>query len=475
MKSAWQGFGHLLSGSVVGRFAGAVANIALGRTLNITAFGSFSLYLQLIQTAEMLSRCGLDYSLVYWTSQDSEFKQDSSKQIAQTALQLGVFFSVVTVSAFAFYILWPHLQFPWPLSSPWLPLIKAAVLGAIACECCASILWDIKLVQRRTKQVSLRIGLFGPLKIIAATLGGSLFNLEGAITGWLLGSCLQLIWLGRTTPLFGFIKILPKSIWLASTSKLLSKGLPFYASNFAGQLVFLPLLLSLSSAAGVQSIGLLRVGQICAQIFGVLSGALVPILFLSLRSESNSAARANIINQCLSASWSVSLIIFAILCMADASLIGWGFGSSYLQGIPATRVLVACVIMDSLAQILQQSLLAEGKVRSISVSQNLTALISALIGWKTIPWLGLNGYLTSRLFYSIVPMLATILLARRLHPSLQINKRLISGSIIMAGIILDTLVRTGLTDSKLVTFFLLTALGLALSCLLEQGWLRPRT
>ena len=63
-----------------------------------------------------------------------------------------------------------------------------------------------------------------------------------------------------------------------STKSLLGKAIPVYSGNLLGQIVFFPLLVSLANEQGISSVGILRVAQIIAQIFGILGGGILGIL-----------------------------------------------------------------------------------------------------------------------------------------------------------------------------------------------------
>jgi hypothetical protein len=77
-----------------------------------------------------------------------------------------------------------------------------------------------------------------------------------------------------------FLPILQMEAWL-----------PHSGSELLSSLVFFPLLLSLASRSGLADVGYLRVGQILQQLFALLPGTLVPVLFLRLRQAESFEAR----------------------------------------------------------------------------------------------------------------------------------------------------------------------------------------
>ena len=474
MTNIRKGFSQLLRGSIIGRLLGASGNIALSRVLSLVNFGSFSLYLQLIQTAEALSRLGLDYSIGYWVAPDPSLRFRRSKILLQTGLLLSVLFASITLLGFSIYLSLPNSSFPLAGQLDNLSL-NFLVLSALAIECFSSIPWEILLIQRKINSYSLRIAFFGPLKIIFAVIGAGSMQLTGAIGGWFIGSSLQLLWLASEVP-FHLIwnRTYPESL-LRSAKALLSKAVPFYSGNLLGQIVFFPLLIALSSSTGVGSVGIVRISQIFAQIFGILGGALVPILFVSMRSTKSPEQKSAQLKRAVEAIWAISLVLFSIFCILDAPLTIKFFGAEYARSIPVTRVLVSCVIIDSIAQIIQQSLLVHGKVIRLALTQNVSAVLSALVGFILIPYFGINGYLACRLLYSFLPGFVTLILARRIMLSFSIDWKLAISAILMILIIVNSVHNTysphGLVERSLFLVIFL----LSLTSGLQQSWIEYKS
>ena len=70
-----------------------------------------------------------------------------------------------------------------------------------------------------------------------------------------------------------------------------------------------------------------------------------------------------------------------------------------------TRLLLLTTLLECLAQLVVQPLLAAGKMRTYGLWQNCSAIFAAFIGWFWIPRGGLSAYLLVRLLYVLIPLL----------------------------------------------------------------------
>lgn len=468
LDSVQKGFRQLLQGSLLGRILGTGANFILTRTLGVGGFGALSLYLQLIQTCEILCRCGLDYALSYCTTPDPTLKNQTSRRLAWVALQLGIVLSISTILVVGTYISLPVFGFPWPKGDS-SSALRLLLLACIFSECLGSLPWELMLAQRKIRKTTLRQVFFGPLKLLGAGIGSISLGLDGAIIGWLIGSGVQLAWLGYETPVKQLREAIPFRLWKANAFKLIRKGFPFYSSNLLNQLVFFPLLLSVAASAGVSDISFLRIGQICAQLFGLTSGALAPILFITLRGDNNASAQEESLNRSLASIWIFNLAVFAAFSLVDRQLIGLSFGSNYTAGIPATRILICCTVLDSLGQIVQQSLLAKGLSKRLAIIQNIACLLSAGLGWIIVPIYGLGGYLISRGLYSLFPTIGIFFAAKQVYPGLKIDPSLAVGTMMMIAASIISLTAPGIEVAGIIQLSLvLFTIGICVHKICKQ-------
>ena len=201
---------------------------------------------------------------------------------------------------------------------------------------------------------------------------------------------------------------MPLGLWpplLQSAKQLLRRGLPFYGSNLIASLIFYPLLLQVASGGGLAEVGYLRVGQILQQLFAFLPTTLVPVLFLQLRSEPSFEGQVARLELPLRLIWLVLLEVLLLYCVLDQWLIGWLFGAGFEAALLPTRLLLLTALLECLAQLVAQPLLAAGQTRLYGLWQNGSALLAALLGWLWIPKAGLSAYLLVRLLYVLLPLL----------------------------------------------------------------------
>jgi O-antigen/teichoic acid export membrane protein len=267
------------------------------------------------------------------------------------------------------------------------------------------------LVKGNTAALALRQGLFAPLKMMAAWLGALVAGLAGALVGYGLINTLQMGWLlmgaRRLLPLPGGWGFDPRI-----AARLMRAGAPMYLTNVLASLVFLPLLGSLAHNGGVADVGYLRVGQIVVQLFTLLPGALMPVLFVRLRQGDDLAQRQRDSERSLRAIWWSGLACLVAYGLLDRWIVPLVFGQAFLPSLQATRVLVLAAVAESISQVLHQPLLASRRTRLYFAAQNGAVIMAALAGWILIPRLGVEGFLVAKLLYALIPLLIYYLAAR---------------------------------------------------------------
>jgi O-antigen/teichoic acid export membrane protein len=276
--------------------------------------------------------------------------------------------------------------------------------------------------------VALRQGLFAPLKLLGAWLGGLLGGTGGALLGYGLVSTGQAGWLLRRCQ-----SLLPwPHRWLphwAQAWDLVRLGAPLYGTNALSSLVFLPLLASVAKTQGIADVGYLRVGQIVVQLFTLIPGSLTPLLFLRLRQLNHSATNNRDTELSLRLIWCLGLGSLLLYLLVDRSLVSLFFGERYLQSLQPTRLLVLAAVLESVNQVLHTPLLAKRRIGLYVMGQNIPALLGAALGWWLIPEWGLVGFMGAKLVVAVGPVL--IYLAedwRSFH-----NKRMVGLLILATG------------------------------------------
>lgn len=398
-----RGFLHLLGGSVVGRGLGFVSNLLLSRSLGPDNLGILNLILSTTQTVEMTVRSGVDFGLSYaLTGEGASLPEWRQAQIAHAALRV-VQLSTLLVGLGVWLWVMPGrglLPSALPLPRAWL---VSVLLVICSLESLGTVQWDLLLIRGRTAALALRQGFFAPLKIVLAWLAALQTGLAGALAGYAVAVACQAIWLwrvGRT--------LLPwpsqRSFHRPAALALMRDGLPQYLTNVLATLVFLPLLASVARSSGLADVGYLRVGQILVQMFTLLPGALVPVLFVRLRSDGDFGTRIRGAERSLRTLWWSALACLAVFLLIDRWVLTLFFGRDFLPALQATRVLVLGAIAESVGQLLHQPLLASRRMRLFLIAQNGGALLAALAGGLLIPRLGMAGFLSAKLVYGVVPL-----------------------------------------------------------------------
>jgi O-antigen/teichoic acid export membrane protein len=405
------GFLHLLSGSLLGRALGFGANLLLSRALGPGQLGVFSLILSTTQTVEMTVRGGVDYGITCaLTGPGAALPAARQGEIAHIALRV-----VQGATLGVMLLLWLWVMPGGGLFPRNLPMDRQTLLVALvtvsSLECLSGLQWDLLLIQGRTAALALRQGVFAPGKLLAAWLGALGGGLGGALAGYALVVAVQGGWLRQRC----------RALWPwprqghfegATALDLVRQGLPLYTTNLLASLVFLPLLAWVARGQGLAEVGYIRVGQILVQLFTLLPGALVPVLFVRLRGSGGPEEQTRGIERSLRLLWWSGLVCLVLYLLLDRWVVPLFFGNAFLPSLQATRVLVLAAVVESLSQVLHQPLLASRRTGLYMATQNGAALLAAWAGIQWIPSLGVAGFLAAKLVFALVPLLTYFILAQ---------------------------------------------------------------
>ena len=401
-----QGWFHLASGAGVGRVFGFASNLLLSRWLGPSDLGLFNLVTTTVQTSDTLVRCGGDYALNYELGgQPEATKTEHGVQLAGGLAQLCSMTTALICIAVAIWVWLGQALFPSWLVASHRFVLTALLLLMIACEGISASAWEILLAGHRTSAVAMRQGLFLPLRLSFSAVGALFGGVQGAMGGWSMIAVIQCFWLKTVLrDLWKPLKLKP-FLW-TSLIQLLKRGFPFYAANLLASMIFFPLLLKVASGSGLAEIGYLRVGQVLQQLFAFLPATLVPILFLRLRSKSSFEEQVNAVEEPLRIVWLLLLAFLLLYCMLERLLVVLLFGDNFVSALLPTRLLLITALLECLAQLVSQPLLATGQTRMYGIWQNVAAVLCAVLGWLWIPTSGLAAYLIVRMLYVVIPLLA---------------------------------------------------------------------
>ena len=401
VRSGWL---HLLTGAATGRVLSLISNILLSRWLGPTGLGSFNLSTTTVQTADTLVRGGSDYAINFKLGSEASVIHTASGRLY--ANSFSIFVSSATLLCVAFlatYLFSSGTFFAQHLIPGNIFVLTILLILMVFFECISASGWELLLVTRQTKQVALRQGLFTPAKLFLAAIGALLFQVPGSMACWTIVSLIQLIWL-KTVLRSLWSPFSPQKASVAAVASLLKLGSTFYLSNVVSSLLFFPMLLSIAAQNGLQDLGFLRTGQILQQLFALLPGTLVPVLFLKLRQLSSHDLRIKSTEQALRLIWSVMLLLFILYCLFDAQIIRSLFGSDYLESLFPTRILLLTSLCECLLQLVSQPTLASGHTRKYAIWQLGSSLLVALAALLLSGSITLDYYLTLRLIYVLLPL-----------------------------------------------------------------------
>ncbi|MFN9631142.1 MAG: lipopolysaccharide biosynthesis protein [Cyanobacteriota bacterium] len=408
-----RGWMHLAGGAGLGRVISFASNLALSRLLGPADLGLFNLVTTTVQTGDTLVRLGGDFAINYELGGEVGSLQTPRGRGLTAAF--GLQNMVATAVMLVGMVLWlgpGHGLFPASVGESQRRLWSALVLLMVGLEACCAVPWEVLLVARDTRRLALRQGLFMPLRLILATVGAALGAITGALLGWGLVALIQSLWLACILRGIWPPPARPLPGW-PTWRLLLRRGLPFYGANLVSSLVFFPLLLSLAQQAGLADVGFLRVGQILQQLFALLPGTLVPVLFLRLRQAENFEARMREVERVFRLLWFLLLVVLLGYGLVDGLLIRVFFGTSFLPSLSPTRMMLVTALLEVLQQILIQPLISSGQLRRYALLLNGGTLGAAVIGWILVPKLGLFGFLIAKYLAAFLPLLPLLFLSCR--------------------------------------------------------------
>jgi O-antigen/teichoic acid export membrane protein len=407
-----RGWLHLAGGAGLGRIGGFLSNLALSRLLGPADLGLFNLLTTTVQTGDTLVRLGGDFALNYELGGEAGSLDTPRGRNLTAAFSLQTLLvTAVMLAGLAVWLGPGRGLFPAAVTGPQRRLWSVLLMMMVGLEATCAVPWEVLLVGRSTRRLALRQGLFLPLRLVLAAVGAAWGQITGALLGWTLVALIQPLWLA-----WSLRGVWPPPQWRTPWPvwrQLLRRGLPFYGANLLSSLVFFPLLLSLAARSGLEDVGFLRIGQILQQLFALLPGTLVPVLFLRLRQAESFDERMRQVERVFRLLWSLLLFVLLAYGLVDALVIRLFFGASYLPSLGPTRIMLMTSLIEVLLQILIQPLMSSGLMRRYALLLNGGTLLAALAGWILVPRLGLQGFLIAKYLVAILPLLPLLAAARR--------------------------------------------------------------
>lgn len=397
-----QGFKQLLTGSLVGRALSFVLNIWISRYLGPSPLGFFTLLLTAIQSFELFTKLGLDYSISLSITSKLKFNQGESERFITQSIQKALSLLVISVGiglvVFGIWIGPGEHYLPVDLGER-RSFIVLLVLLICLFESLGSFCWDVFISLANTRLVSYRAAITAPSKLLAFFLGFLFSGFIGGLIFWASSSLLISLILLAKLPL-KFSRFPLKSSSFYGLKDLLFSGFGLYIVNATTALIYLPLWAELANNAGFNDLGFLRIGQLMVQVFALLPGALLPAYFLKLRLE---PTHNSLPSKILLLTWTFSLTVFSVYCLLAQPLTTVLFGEAFTDSFVVSRILVLISIVDSLVQILHTPYLARRQTSIFIIFQLAPVIPILFFGSPIVAHFSLTGFLCLRVLTSLLP------------------------------------------------------------------------
>jgi hypothetical protein len=396
--------------------------------------GLFTLLLASAQLVSSLGRLGMNYSFTVLLPR----QVDAAAQLRLTSTYS--LFSLASSLLVASLALWQLAQTR-GMASTWhshFGLFAGLILTYLLSDASSEILWSIHLALGRFRAVFFRDVWLALGKGVLPLAGAVWFGALGMVTGLGLISLLN-CWIAATLVRRQPLALAgPQRMELVSwplLRQLLTKGLPFFSVPLVNNLILWPLLLKVVHGAGIDKLDGLRVAQICAQVIGIFSASLMPVLWVKSSHDEPSAERMH--QRAFQACWVISIVIYCLYALSDNTLLPLVFGRSASDGtLQIARILVVAAAVQGLSQMPMQRPLPTGTLIRLSILQIGSLILAALAAIHLFnPEDGLLAYASVNL---ISPLLTVLFLPALLRQSLVADSFSTLPLILLSALLLST-------------------------------------
>ena len=395
-------------------------SILFVRLAPASSIGVFTLLIAAAQLVCSLGRVGTNYSYSVLLPQQ---QQEAERfQLTATYLIFGLASSLIVAMIALSQLTHATGISEITLNHTW--LFSGLTLAYLLSDSLSETIWSIHLALGRFKAVFLRD--------VWIALGKGFLPLAGAL--WLgplgVASGLGLIsvlncWISTTllrrhAP---GLKVFTDRTWISwrLLTQLLLKGIPFFSVPLVSNLILWPLLMTVVSSSGIEKLDSLRVAQICAQVIGIISASVIPVLLI--KSSHQTQAGPHMHQTAFQACWFISILIYGLYALSDRTLLPLIFGNRAGDGaIQIARILVAAAAVQGLSQIPMQRPLPTRTLVQLSLLQIGSLIVAAFVAIVTFAPTsrGLLAYASINL---LSPLLTVVCLPAVLGQNLMPGER----------------------------------------------------
>ncbi|MDB4616683.1 hypothetical protein OAE23_01115 [Synechococcus sp. AH-551-E11] len=381
-------------------------SVSFIRFASADSVGYFTLLITAAQMVCTLGRMGTNYSYSVILPQRTDPK--SKSRLTATYV---IFSSIISV-LIAIIVLWQVMQNPASAAIPnkynWLFLFLGIIY--LYGDSLSEIIWSLHLAEGRFRAVFLRDVWLALGKGLIPLFGALFFGILGVIGGLsitcIINSVAAINLLKNETKISQYLCIRKLFSW-KDLLQLLKKGIPFFSVPLVSNLILWPLLMKVISNQGIERLDGLRVAQICAQLVGVISASLIPILLV--KSGQNERIGDIMHQRSFQACWIISILIYCIYALSDTTLLPLIFGQGPANNaISIARIAIIAAAIQGLSQIPMQRPYPTSSLLKLSFLQVGSLLIAAIVSITII--LPINGLVSYTSIGLISPLITVIFL-----------------------------------------------------------------
>ena len=359
------------------KFINLVLSILFVRLAPASSIGTFTLLISAAQLVCSLGRVGTNYS--YAVLLPKQHQDAERLQLTSTYVLFGLVSSLI-LSLIVVTQLFNTAGFAEVLPNRYWSFF-GIIFVYLFSDSVSELFWSIHLALGHFKAVFLRDVWIALGKGLLPLLGALWLGPLGVAIGLGLISILN-CWVGSNIPRqqgLGSVFFLRTGfISRPLLIQLLLRGVPFFSVPLVSNLILWPLLMTVASTSGIEKLDTLRVAQICAQILGVISGSLIPVLLVKSSWQPDTGLRLH--QQAFQICWVCSVVIYGLYALSDRTLLPLVFGSEASEGaIQISRILVAAAAVQGLSQIPMQRPLKTRTLVMLSLLQIGSLVVAAIV------------------------------------------------------------------------------------------------